>query len=81
MKDLTEAELAEIAAKYGMVRDVKEETVEELPQYVTEQGEYKGNPTISILLGEKRIMGFGLKKAVAILESIEDIKKFVENNK
>jgi len=48
--------------------------------YKTEVGEYKGNKTISINNGDKRVVSFGLTKAKAILASYEDIKKFVEEN-
>lgn len=45
-------------------------------------GDFKGNPVISILTeDDKRVMSFGLSKAKAILSRIEDIKKFVEDNK
>ncbi|MBI5232872.1 MAG: hypothetical protein HY880_00805 [Deltaproteobacteria bacterium] len=50
-------------------------------------GEFKGKPTISLPLGtvdkegQERNFTFGVKKAQAILEYIEDIKKFVEANK
>lgn len=54
-------------------------------QTKTVLGDFKGNPTISIFeIGEggeakpMPVISFGLKKAKAILVSIEDIKKFVE---
>lgn len=42
-------------------------------------GEYKGNPIISIPLGgnDRYPFSFGLTKAKAVLEYLEDIKKFV----
>lgn len=42
-------------------------------------GEYKGNPIISIPLGnsERYPFSFGLTKAKAVLEYLDDIKKFV----
>ncbi len=49
-------------------------------------GEYKGNPTISLPLGttdrdgNEKAFTFGVKKAKAILEHIEEIKEFVEVN-
>jgi len=49
-------------------------------------GEFKGNPTISLPIGttdregSEKMFTFGVKKAQAILEHIEDIKKFVEDN-
>jgi hypothetical protein len=45
-------------------------------------GEYKGHPTISLLKDETdmRPFTFGMGKARLILENIEAIKKFVENN-
>lgn len=52
-----------------------------MPEFTTEVGEYKGNPTISLMFGDKRIMSFGLKKAAAIVACFDAIKKFVEDNK
>lgn len=45
-------------------------------------GEFKGHPTISLLKDETdmRPFTFGMGKARLILENIEEIKKFVENN-
>lgn len=49
-------------------------------------GEFKGNTIISLPLGSKNREGnekmftFGIKKAQAILEYIEEIKRFVEDN-
>lgn len=49
-------------------------------------GEYKGNPTISLPLGamdsegNEKVFTFGVRKAKAILEYIEEIKEFVEAN-
>lgn len=51
-----------------------------MSNYTTETGEFKGNKTISIINGEKRVVSFGIKKAQAIIENIEAIKKFVEEN-
>lgn len=48
--------------------------------YTTTTDVYKGNPTISIFSGDKRILSFGLRKAKAILGVIEEIKSFVESN-
>lgn len=47
-----------------------------------ERGEYKGNPIIIIKRNEddKYPFSFGLAKAKLILENIEEIKKFVEEN-
>ena len=53
---------------------------------VSKTGEYKGHKTISLL--EEGVeesdkyppFSFGVKKAKLILENIEDIKKFVEEN-
>ena len=53
----------------------------------TEQGEFKGNKTISLLSESddkengKFPFTFGIRKAQLIIENIEDIKKFVEENK
>jgi len=45
-------------------------------------GEYQGNPTITIFINhnESYKFSFGLGKARAILEYLDDIKKFVEDN-
>ena len=42
-------------------------------------GEYKGNPTISLPMGSRGFC-FGKTKAAAILEYIDEIRDFVENN-
>ncbi len=45
-------------------------------------GEYKGHKTISLTKGEddKYPFTFGLGKARLIVENIEDIRKFVDEN-
>lgn len=47
-----------------------------------ERGEYKGKPLIVIKRSEddQYPFSFGLSKAKLILENIEEIKKFVEEN-
>ena len=47
-----------------------------------ERSEYKGKPIIVIKRNEedKYPFSFGLSKAKLILENIEEIKKFVEEN-
>lgn len=47
-----------------------------------EKGEYKGKPLIIIKRSEddKYPFSFGISKAKLILENIEEIKKFVEEN-
>jgi len=47
-----------------------------------ERSEYKGKPLIVIKRSEddKYPFSFGLSKAKLILENIEEIKKFVEEN-
>ena len=50
------------------------------PSAYTEIGEYKGNPMISIH-GGMRPFGFGFRKAELILEVIDDIKVFVEDQR
>ena len=50
-------------------------------------GEFKGNNTISLYEAGKETssayppFSFGLKKAKLILENLEEIKRFVEENK
>jgi hypothetical protein len=45
-------------------------------------GEYKGHPTISLLKDEEdmRPFTFGLGKAKLIIDNLDEIKKFVEEN-
>ena len=47
-----------------------------------ERGEYKGKPLIIIKRNEddKYPFSFGVSKAKLILDNIEEIKKFVEEN-
>jgi len=45
------------------------------------RSEYKGSPVISLPTGWGKGMTFGMKKAESIIEHIEEIKKFVEENK
>jgi len=47
-----------------------------------ERGEYKGKPLLVIKRSEedKYPFSFGLSKAKLIVENIEEIKKFVEEN-
>jgi hypothetical protein len=49
---------------------------------IVERSEYKGKPLIVIKRDEedKYPFSFGLSKAKMILENIEEIKKFVEDN-
>jgi len=49
---------------------------------ITEETEFKGNPTITIKFDEndKYPFSFGLGKAKKILGSIDEIKSFVEKN-
>jgi hypothetical protein len=42
--------------------------------------EYKGNPLIVLPMGENRDFSFGVGKAKAILEFVDEVKKFVEEN-
>lgn len=48
----------------------------------TKIGEFKGNKIITLFEdeSEKYPFSFGLKKAKLILDNIEDIKRFVEEN-
>ena len=55
------------------------------PKTIIERGEYMNKPTLTIYpLDEngnairKQLLGFGKKKAQAIIEHIEEIKKFAE---
>ena len=54
----------------------------EKPNYIVERGEYKGKPLIILKRNEedKYPFSFGLSKARIILDNIEEIKKFVEEN-
>ena len=46
-------------------------------------GEFKGNPVITLKQGEDDSYGFtfGLTKAKLVLDHLEDIRKFYEENK
>jgi hypothetical protein len=46
----------------------------------TEVGEYKGHKTISIFSDDKFVVSFGVNKAKAILEVLDDVREFVEKN-
>ncbi len=50
---------------------------------IIERSEFKGKPLLVLKRNEedKYPFSFGLSKARMILESIEEIKKFVEENK
>lgn len=61
-------------------KQILEESMSNEANYTTEVGEYKGNKTISISNGDKRIVSFGLTKAKAIIAAFADIQKFVEDN-
>lgn len=43
----------------------------------TRRGEYKGNPLLIVPLGENRDFSFGVAKARAILECLDEIRDFV----
>lgn len=49
---------------------------------IVERGEYKGKPLLILKRSEedKYPFSFGLSKAKLILENLEEIKKFVEEN-
>lgn len=51
-----------------------------MSDYNSTTGQFKGNPTITINDGEKRVVSFGLKKAKAIVAQYDEIKQFVEAN-
>lgn len=56
--------------------------MEEEKQCIVERGEFKGKPLLIIKRDEedKYPFSFGLSKARLILDNIEEIKKFVEEN-
>jgi hypothetical protein len=43
-------------------------------------GEYKGNPVITLPAGPRGGFTFGLTKARAIVQYLDDIKAFIANN-
>lgn len=47
---------------------------------MTTRGNYKGNPTITLGSEGKYPFTFGLSKAKLILENVEAIRRFVEEN-
>jgi hypothetical protein len=51
-----------------------------MSKLTTVVGEFKGNKTITINNGDRRVITFGITKAKAIIESIDAIKEFVANN-
>jgi len=59
----------------------------EVEKYRTEEGEFKGRKILSIYAVQKntgkniRIASFGVNKAIAIIDRIDDIKAFIERNK
>ena len=55
---------------------------EELPTGKPEVGEYKGHSVITLPMeGPGKGFTFGVKKAEAVITFIDEIKKFVEENK
>ncbi|MDD5730846.1 MAG: hypothetical protein PHN57_06945 [Candidatus Omnitrophica bacterium] len=52
-------------------------------KYIIERGEYKGKPLLVLKRDENDNFpfSFGLSKARIILDNIEEIRKFVEENK
>ena len=48
--------------------------------FKTEVGEFKGNKTLSIISGDRRVISFGLNKAKAIVACIDEIRKFSETS-
>jgi hypothetical protein len=62
-------------------KDKKKADIEDYePGAYTELGEYKGNAMININ-GGIRPFGFGFRKAELIVEVIDDIKKFVDEQR
>jgi len=62
-------------------KDKKSKDIDDYePSAYTEAGEYKGNAMITIH-GGMRPFGFGFRKAELIVEVIEDIKKFVDEQR
>lgn len=55
--------------------------------YKTEIGEWKENPIITLFTKSegaqewKKVISFGLSKAEAIINCIDEIKKFINDNK
>ncbi len=52
------------------------------PGSIVERGEYKGKPLLILKRNEedKYPFSFGMSKAKLILDNLEEIKKFVEEN-
>jgi hypothetical protein len=50
-----------------------------MEKILTEIGEYKGNPTITLGSGGKYPFTFGITKAKMILECLDDIKAFIDS--
>lgn len=64
----------------GTSQECQADDIRKSSAYNATTGSYKGNPTITINEGEKRVVSFGLKKAKAIVAQYEEIKKFVDAN-
>ncbi len=70
-------------APRGMRRQESEVCVTKTKEVrVVERGEFRGKPVLILKRSEdeRYPFSFGLSKAKLILEHIEDIKKFVEDN-
>jgi hypothetical protein len=64
------------------INDLNEKLKElQMSTFKSESGEFKGSKTFSILTADdKRVITFGVTKAKAILATLEELKKFVEEN-
>ena len=59
--------------------DKTTDTKTETSQYRVELSEFKGNKVLTIMKGDKRVLGFGVLKASAIVACFDAIKEFVES--
>ncbi len=73
---LSDGQVSRLLREWFGVRLLRKE------EYMIERSEYKGKPLIVIKRSEddKYPFSFGISKAKLILENIEEIKKFVEEN-
>jgi hypothetical protein len=67
---------------FGLKNNLTQEDGAKQGDYMIERGEYKGKPLIIIKRSEddKYPFSFGVSKAKLILDNLEEIKKFVEEN-
>lgn len=69
--------IAEVNKAFNDLENVPTKAEFSPEEYTTQMGEYKSSKVLSIFKGERRVMGFGLNKALAILACLDEIAEFV----